>query len=65
MRATALEHRFDVNSTKEKPSYVSDSYLSMLLSQMKQDGYSVFVVRGRFPVKPIGTAAIPNTKPEP
>ena len=29
-------HRFDVNSTQEKPKYVSDSYLGMLLSQMKQ-----------------------------
>ena len=41
--------RFDVNSTYEKPKFVSDSYLGMLLMQMKNDGYSVFVVRGNFP----------------
>eukprot|EP00960_Hanusia_phi_P066272 766356-Hanusia_phi.AAC.7 len=40
---------FDVNSTYEKPKFVSDSYLGMLLMQMKNDGYSVFVVRGSFP----------------
>uniref|UniRef100_A0A7S4UKW6 ubiquitinyl hydrolase 1 n=1 Tax=Guillardia theta TaxID=55529 RepID=A0A7S4UKW6_GUITH len=40
---------FDVNSMYEKPKFVSDSYLGMLLMQMKNDGYSVFVVRGNFP----------------
>lgn len=42
------QYWFDLNSTQEKPKYVSDAYLSMLLSQMKQDGYTVFVVRGRW-----------------
>jgi len=40
---------FDLNSTYQKPKVVSDTYLSMLLQQMTQDGYSVFVVRGSFP----------------
>ena len=34
---------------------MSDAYLGMLLAQMKQDGYSVFVVRGRFPACQIET----------
>lgn len=42
------QYWFDLNSTQEKPKYVSDAHLGMLLSQMKQDGYSVFVVRGRW-----------------
>jgi ataxin-3 len=35
------QHWFDVNSTQEKPKHVTDSYLGMLLQQMKSDGYSV------------------------
>ena len=33
--------RFDVNSTQEKPKYVSDAYLSMLIAQMKQVSFSL------------------------
>ena len=29
------QHWFDLNSTQEKPKYVSDAYLGMLLAQMK------------------------------
>jgi hypothetical protein len=55
------QYWFDVNSTQEKPKHVTDSYLGMLLGQMKQDGYSVFVVRGRYNPVPIGLAPLPPT----
>lgn len=54
-------HFFNLNSIEKGPSLVSSFYLkyfcllynfplfSMLLSQLKAEGYSIFVVRGIFP----------------
>jgi hypothetical protein len=33
----------------DRPEYIFDSYLSVLLAQMASDGYSVFVVTGNIP----------------
>lgn len=40
---------WDLNSAKETPEYISDFYLGAFLSQLSNDGYSVFVARGNFP----------------
>jgi ataxin-3 len=44
---------FDLNSTKPTPSLISDLYLTMYMSQVRDQGYSVFVVRGNFPAAAI------------
>jgi hypothetical protein len=38
---------FNLNSLLSAPERVSDFYLASLLGQFKQDGYDVFVVKGR------------------
>ncbi|KAI9002588.1 Josephin-domain-containing protein [Hyaloraphidium curvatum] len=40
---------YDCNSLMEQPKVISDTYLGMLIAQLKQDGYTIFVVRGSFP----------------
>jgi len=40
---------FNLNSIFNKPQYVSDTYLSMLLAQLLNDGYSIFIVDGHLP----------------
>jgi hypothetical protein len=39
---------FDLNSMKPVPVHLSDTHVRMFVEQMKQDGYDVFIVRGRF-----------------
>lgn len=40
---------FDLNSLLNKPRYMSSLYLTEYLRQMKEDGYSIFIVSGVFP----------------
>ena len=40
---------FDLNSTQPMPKLLSDTYLSLFLDQNRQEGYSIFVVRGDYP----------------
>ncbi|KAJ3402299.1 Ataxin-3, partial [Chytridiales sp. JEL 0842] len=40
---------YNLNSMKPKPSYVTETYISLLLSQMESDGYSIFAVQGELP----------------
>lgn len=40
---------FNLNSLLPVPEIVSDFYLSAFLTQMKEDGYSIFVVTGALP----------------
>lgn len=42
-------HWFDLNSLLNKPRYMSSLYLTEYLRQMKEDGYSIFIVSGVFP----------------
>lgn len=42
-------HWFDLNSLLNKPRYMSGLYLTEYLRQMKDDGYSIFIVSGVFP----------------
>lgn len=40
---------FNLNSLLTYPELVSDTYLSLLLTQLQQEGYSIFVAIGEFP----------------
>ncbi|KAJ8659675.1 hypothetical protein O0I10_004654 [Lichtheimia ornata] len=40
---------YNLNSTQSTPILVSETYLGMLLSQIQNENYSVFVVRGTLP----------------
>lgn len=48
---------WNLNSTLEKPELVSPFYLSALLHQLRQDGYSVFIAKGNLPVNTSGTSS--------
>jgi ataxin-3 len=40
---------FDLNSISTVPKLVSDTYLSLYLAQLKQSGYSIFIISGDLP----------------
>lgn len=40
---------FNLNSLLKRPQLISDTYLSLFLAQLKNDGYSIFVVFGALP----------------
>lgn len=40
---------FNLNSMLKKPELISDTYLSVLLAQLQNDGYHVFIVGGELP----------------
>ncbi|KAI9304823.1 Josephin-domain-containing protein [Cunninghamella echinulata] len=40
---------YNLNSTQSSPTYLSETYLGLLLQQIKDEGYSIFVVRGNLP----------------
>ncbi len=40
---------YNLNSVQKAPSHVSGTYLGMLLQQMENEGYSIFVVDGILP----------------
>lgn len=40
---------FNLNSLLTRPDLISDTYLSLFLAQLKNDGYSIFVVFGDLP----------------
>ena len=40
---------FNLNSLLTQPELISDTYLSLFLAQLKNDGYSIFVVFGDLP----------------
>ena len=40
---------WNLNSTLDRPEAISDFYLSAFLQSMRQEGYSIFVVRGTLP----------------
>ena len=42
--------RYNLNSVLSEPAYVSETYLSILLAQMEQEGYSIFVVSEDIPL---------------
>lgn len=40
---------FNLNSLLTKPELISDTYLTLILAQLKNEGYSIFVVFGELP----------------
>ncbi|CAG8475622.1 8879_t:CDS:2 [Paraglomus brasilianum] len=40
---------YNLDSVLKGPEWISQTYLGMLLTQLKNDGYSIFVVKGIFP----------------
>lgn len=40
---------FNLNSMQRGPKFISDTYLSLFLAQLKSEGYYIFVVRGQLP----------------
>ncbi|KAL0092654.1 ataxin-3 [Phycomyces blakesleeanus] len=40
---------YNLNSTQSAPIHLSETYLGLLLQQIQNEGYSVFVVRGSLP----------------
>jgi ataxin-3 len=40
---------FNLNSMLKRPQYVSNTYLSILLAQLVNDGYSIFICNGELP----------------
>ncbi|EFC44584.1 predicted protein, partial [Naegleria gruberi] len=42
-------HWFNLNSTLDEPEYLSQTYISLFIEQLKQEGYSIFAVRGELP----------------
>lgn len=43
---------FNLNSMFTRPELITDTYLSILLAQLQNDGYSIFIVTGTLPVSP-------------
>ncbi|SAL97801.1 hypothetical protein [Absidia glauca] len=43
---------YNLNSTQKAPTYLSETYLGLLLQQIQDEGYSIFVVRGTMPKCP-------------
>ena len=43
------EQWVNLNSHLKRPSLISDTYLSIYLTQLVQEGYSIFVVKGELP----------------
>lgn len=40
---------FNLNSLMSRPELISDTYLSIFLAQLQEEGYSIFIVHGRLP----------------
>ncbi|XP_072031902.1 ataxin-3-like isoform X2 [Amphiura filiformis] len=40
---------FNLNSLLTGPELISDTYLSMFITQLQREGYSIFVIRGKLP----------------
>ncbi|KAJ5069306.1 ataxin-3-related [Anaeramoeba ignava] len=58
---------FNLNSLFKEPEYVSSTFLSLLLSQLQQEGYTIFVVKGILPESKAdqfleGLTELPNYK---
>jgi ataxin-3 len=51
---------WNLNSTLEKPEVVSPFYLSAFLTQLRSDGYTVFIARGTLPKCGEKPFAVPN-----
>lgn len=57
-------HWFNLNSVFARPQYVTNTYLSILLAQLANDGYSIFVVNGNIPSSEADIRLVTMTKDE-
>lgn len=61
---------FNLNSLLSGPELISNTYLTMFLAQLQQEGYSIFVVSGKLPECAaddmlLVTPAVQKTRPRP
>ncbi|EDV29463.1 uncharacterized protein TRIADDRAFT_51826 [Trichoplax adhaerens] len=49
IRKFGKQQWFNLNSIKSEPELITDTYLSIYLAQLEQEGYSIFVVVGELP----------------
>ena len=40
---------YNLNSTLKTPAYVTETYLELLLTQITEQGYSIYIIRGNLP----------------
>jgi ataxin-3 len=50
LRKFGYRHWFNLNSINSWPTYLSNTYLSLFIAQLQNEGYSIFVVDGVLPV---------------
>jgi ataxin-3 len=51
---------FDLNSISTVPKLISNTYLSLYLAQLKQSGYSIFIIHGSLPPCPADERLLNN-----
>ncbi|CAG8493501.1 9911_t:CDS:2 [Ambispora leptoticha] len=56
---------YNLDSLLRGPEWISQTYLGMLLNQLENDGYSIFVVRGSLPICQADEYAIEHPEPKP
>ncbi|KAI9025253.1 Josephin-domain-containing protein [Phycomyces nitens] len=55
---------YNLNSTQSAPIHLSETYLGLLLQQIQNEGYSVFVVRGQLPDSIADRLAVTLPRPQ-
>ncbi|KAI7866441.1 Josephin-domain-containing protein [Spinellus fusiger] len=55
---------YNLNSTQNMPAHLSETYLELLLEQIQNEGYSVFVVRGPLMASVADRRALELPRPE-
>ncbi|KAL7752513.1 hypothetical protein RI367_002047 [Sorochytrium milnesiophthora] len=53
---------YNLNSTLKGPTALSETYLPMLITQLKAEGYTIFVARGQLPTCPADQMAVAATQ---
>ena len=56
---------YNLNSNQKSPTYLSETYLELLLNQIQEQGYSVYIVDGQLPMSDADLYASENPIPEP
>ncbi|CAG8506215.1 13167_t:CDS:2 [Ambispora gerdemannii] len=54
---------YNLDSLLRGPEWISQTYLGMLLSQLENDGYNIFVVRGTLPISQADEYAAEHPEP--
>ncbi|KAJ3021201.1 hypothetical protein HKX48_009036 [Thoreauomyces humboldtii] len=56
---------YNLNSVFDRPAYVSETYLALLLAQLQNEGYSIFVLTGKLPQSEADVYAEASPVPDP